>query len=137
VDPDLDFDDTPVRGLQRYVRAVAAELGLTGECSCADPGPPATAYLAVEGNVPSLPDKDLALLWDEELGWAAAVETRSGEPPVVIAYLGGDVLPATADVAAFVAALLRGDHPGDPRPIRLRACGATDDLLDRLADYPL
>jgi hypothetical protein len=136
VDPDLDFDNTPARGLQRYVTAVAAELGLVGECTCADPGPPATAYLAVEGYVPSLPDQDLALLWDEEFGWAGAVETLTGEPPVVIAYLRGDVLPATAEVAAFVAAMLRGDHPGDPRPMRLRAYGAADDLMDRLSGYP-
>lgn len=136
VDPDFDFDNTPTHGLQRYVTAVAAELGLAGECSSADPGPPATAYLAVRGYVPSLPDQDLALLWDEEFGWAGAVETRTGGPPVVISYLRGDVLPETADVAAFVAALLRGDHPGDPRPVRLRAYGAADDLMDRLSEYP-
>nr|QEO73965.1 hypothetical protein [uncultured bacterium] len=134
-DPDFDFDDAPTRGLRRYVQAVAAELRLAGECSCADPGPPANAYLAVEGNLPSFPDRDLALLWDEEYGWAAAVETRSGEPPVVIAYLGGDVLPAVTEVAAFVAALLRDTHPGDPRPIRLRAYGAPDDFVHRLTHY--
>ncbi|WP_447002791.1 DUF6292 family protein [Saccharothrix isguenensis] len=136
MDPDLDFDNTPARGLERYVRAVAAELGLVSDCSAADPGPPATAYLAVEGAVPSLPGQDVSLLWDEEFGWAGAVETCSGEPPVVIAYLRGDVLPETAEVAAFVAALLRGDHPGDPRPVRLRAYGAADDLMDRLSGYP-
>ncbi|WP_158839314.1 DUF6292 family protein [Saccharothrix deserti] len=136
MDPDLDYGDAPARGLQRYVRAVAAELGLDGECASADPGPPASAYLAVDGHLPSFPDRDLALMWDEEYGWAAAVETRSDEPPVVIAYLGGDVLPAPGTVAAFLTALLRGEHPGDPRPIRLRAYGAPDDLMDRLSAYP-
>ncbi|ONI85176.1 hypothetical protein ALI22I_31175 [Saccharothrix sp. ALI-22-I] len=135
-DPDLDFDDAPTRGLQRYVKAVAVELGLAGECTYADPGPPATAYLAVDGNLPSFPDRDLALQWDEEYGWAAAVETRSGEPPIVISYLGGDVLSTPAAVAAFLAALLHDAHPGDPRPIRLRAYGAADDFVDRLSTYP-
>ena len=129
------FDDTPTSGLWRYVRAVAAELGLAGRCGRADPGPPATAYLAVDGDLPTLPGRDLALLWDEEYGWAAAVRPGPAEPPVVIAYRGGDVLPPVHDVAAYVAALRRGDHPGDPRPIRLRAYGTPDDLTDRLRSY--
>jgi hypothetical protein len=133
VDP--GSEDTPTRGLQRYVRAVAVELGLVGECWRANPGPPATAYLAVDGSLPLFPDRDFALLWDEEYGWAAAVRTRPAEPPVVITYRGGDVLPPAPEVAAYVAALRRGDHPGDPRPIRLRAYGAPDDLTDRLRAY--
>lgn len=129
---DAGHDDTPTGGLRRYLRAVAVELGLAGRCRHADPGPPATAYLAVDGALPTFPDRDLALLWDEEYGWAAAVRTLPAEPPVVITYRGGDVLPPARDVAAYVAALRRGDHPGDPRPIRLRAYGSPDDLTDRL-----
>lgn len=136
VDPDPGFEDAQTLGLRRYVADVAAELGLAAECSGTDPGPPATAHLAVDGNLPSFPDRDLSLLWDEEYGWAAAVETRSGEAPVVISYLGGDVLAAKGDVAAFLTALRGGEHPGDPRPIRLRAYGAADDLVDRLGRYP-
>ncbi|QQQ79096.1 hypothetical protein IOD16_12080 [Saccharothrix sp. 6-C] len=129
------FGDTPTRGLQRYVRAVAVEVGSASGCWRADPGPPATAYLPVHGNLPSFPDRDLALLWDEEYGWAAAVRPRPAEAPVVITYRGGDVLPPAPEVAAYVAALRRGDHPGDPRPIRLRAYGTPDDLTDRLRAY--
>ena len=128
-------EDTPTRGLQRYVRAAAVELGLAGECWRANPGPPATACLDVDGNLPSFPGRDFALLWDEEYGWAAAVRTRPAEQPVVITYRGGDVLPPAPEVAAYVAALRRGDHPGDPRPIRLRAYGTPDDLTDRLRTY--
>ncbi len=133
---DLGFDDTPTGGLHRYVRAVAVELGLAGQCRRANPGPPATAYLALDGTVPTFPDRDLALLWDEEYGWAAAVRTCPADPPVVITYRGGDVLPPAPDVAAYVAAVRRGDHPGDPRPVRLRVYGTPDDLTDRLRTYP-
>jgi hypothetical protein len=138
VDPDFDPDlgDTPTRGLRRYVRAVAAGLGLAGQCWHVDPGPPATAGLAVDATLPSFPDRDFALLWDEEYGWAAAVRAGHDEPPVVITYLGGDVLPGAAEVVAFVAALRYDRHPGDPRPIRLRAYGTPDDLVDRLRAYP-
>ncbi|PSL55737.1 hypothetical protein B0I31_10428 [Saccharothrix carnea] len=132
---DLGPDDTPTGGLRRYLRAVAVELGLAGQCWRADPGPPVTAYLAVDGNLPTFPDRDLALLWDEEYGWAAAVRTAPTDSPVVLTYCGGDVLPAPPSVADYVAALRRGDHPGDPRPIRLRAYGTPDDLTDRLRAY--
>ncbi|XVS67301.1 DUF6292 family protein [Actinosynnema sp. CA-299493] len=129
------FEDTPTGGLQRYVRDVVVEVGSARGCWRADPGPPATAYLVVDGDLPSFPGRDFTLLWDEEYGWAAAVRTRPAEPPVVITYRGGDVLPPVPEVAAYVAALRRGDHPGDPRPIRLRAYGTPDDLTDRLRTY--
>ncbi|MGM1060731.1 DUF6292 family protein [Saccharothrix sp. Mg75] len=131
-----DFDDAPVLGLQRYVRAVAVAMGVTGECSFVEPGPPAGAYLAVEGHAPTFPGRDIALVWDEERGWAVAVETRAGDDLAVLAHLGGEVLPRPAEVREFVDALLRGEHPGDPRPIRLRTVGADDDLLVRLSGYP-
>ncbi|MGW4112444.1 DUF6292 family protein [Actinosynnema sp. NPDC004786] len=136
MDSDLDgFDDTPTRGLERYVGAVAAALGVTGGCWRTDPGPPATARLAVARPLPAFPDRDFTLLWDEEYGWAAAVRADSDDPPVVITYLGGDVLPPAPAVAAYVAALRQGTHPGDPRPIRLRTYGTPDDLVDRLCAY--
>ncbi|WP_367127280.1 DUF6292 family protein [Saccharothrix sp. HUAS TT1] len=133
---DPDSGDTPTHGLRRYVRAVAVELGSAQRPPSTDAGPPATAYLALAGNLPSFPGRGFALVWDEEFGWAAAVRTDADEPPVVISYLGGDVLPTAAEVAAFVAALLRGGHPGDPRPIRLRAYGSADDFTDRLRACP-
>ncbi|NUT46763.1 MAG: hypothetical protein HOV94_05500 [Saccharothrix sp.] len=134
-EPEPRPDDAPTRGLRRYVEAVASGLGLSGPCWRTDPGPPATAYVAVEPGLPSFADRDFLLLWDEEYGWAAAVRPRSGEPPVVLTYRGGDVLAPVPDVVGYVAALRRGDHPGDPRPIRLRAYGAADDLVERLRGY--
>lgn len=128
-------DDAPVRGLRRYLDEVAAELGIPGECACADSGPPARAHLAVAGHLSSFPDHDLALVWDEEYGWGAAVEAERDDPPVVLAYLGVEVLPPAADVAAFTRAFLREEYPGDPRPVRLRAVGDADGLIDRLSRY--
>ncbi|WP_311771488.1 DUF6292 family protein [Actinophytocola algeriensis] len=50
----------------------------------------------------------MALLWEERHGWSAAIETHSGEDLLVVAYLGRDVLPAPAVVAAWVRDLLTG-----------------------------
>lgn len=112
----MDFDDTTARQLRRYVDQVAAALGLGGESAYVDAGPPANAYVALEGRVPSFPEWDVALLWDEELGWSAALETNSDE--IVLAYLGGPTVPPPAEVARFADELLSGRHPGDPRPVR-------------------
>ena len=65
---ELDFDDAVTWGLRGYVRRVTAELGLTGECSYVQSEQPATAYLALDGRLPGFPDRDVALLWDEEHG---------------------------------------------------------------------
>lgn len=125
----------PVRGLRGYLCAVAAELGMAGDDACAEGGPPASAHLAVRGHLSSFPDRAVVLVWDEEYGWAAAVGIEQEDDLVVLSYLGDEVLPPAAAVAAFTRALLRGEHPGDPRPIRLRAVGDPDDLGDRLGRY--
>lgn len=129
---ELDFDDTVARGLQRYVRLVTWAVGLHGECSYVQVDEVAHAYVALDGSLPSFPDHDVALLWDEAHGWSAAVEQRSGGDPQVVARLAGNVLPAPEAVAAWVRRLFRHDdtvesieHP----PTR------TGDLRQRLAAY--
>ncbi|GAA1292575.1 DUF6292 family protein [Saccharothrix xinjiangensis] len=133
--PYARHDGVPAGGLRGYLCAVAAELGMTGECGCAESGPPASVHLTVRGHLSSFPDRDVVLVWDEEYGWAAAVGIEQEDDLVVLSYLGGEVLPPAAAVAAFTRALLRGEHPGDPRPVRLRAVGDADDLGDRLNRY--
>lgn len=91
------------RGLRGYLAAVADALGVGLESCAIDPQPPASAYLALDQRVPTYPERDLALLWDERYGWSAAVETHSGEDLIVLAYFGDDPLPAPAAVARFVA----------------------------------
>ncbi|WP_433272176.1 DUF6292 family protein [Actinosynnema sp. CS-041913] len=127
----MDFDFALSRELRWYVGLVATGLGLSGDGSYTDTEPPASAYLALDGRLPAFPERDLALLWDERLGWSAAVETHSGEDLIVLAYLGHDAVPAPEAVAAFVAELIRDHRPGDPRPVHLRTADH-HDLWTRL-----
>ncbi|WP_367128495.1 DUF6292 family protein [Saccharothrix sp. HUAS TT1] len=127
---ELDFDDALMWGLRGYVRRVTEELELSGESSYVQAERPAGAYLALEGRLPGFPDRDVALLWDEERGWSAAVETHSGEDVLVQAHFGADVVPTPKAVARWVRALLRGERSASDVPPR-----APDDLTRRLAPY--
>ena len=104
---ELDFDDSVARGLHRYVQLVTWSVGLRGECSYVQADEVAHAYVALDGSLPSFPDHDVALLWDETHGWSAAVEQRSDGEPQVVARLAGDVLPPPEAVAAWVQRLFR------------------------------
>ncbi|MCE6997150.1 DUF6292 family protein [Saccharothrix sp. S26] len=127
---ELDFDDALTLGLRGYVRRVTEELGLSGECSYVQAERPATAYLALEGRLPGFPDRDVALLWDEERGWSAAVETHSGEDVLVQAHFGPDVVPSPKAVARWVHGLMRG-----ARPVDRTGTESPGDLARRLAPY--
>jgi hypothetical protein len=116
---------------------VTEALGLSGDCSWVQAELPASGYLALDGRLPDFPDSDVALLWDEEHGWAAALETRSGTDLVVLSYLGEDVLPPPREVARFVTRLFRGECPGQPSPTRPHAARGRDDLGRRLSGYAL
>lgn len=118
---ELDFDDTVARGLRRYVQLVSRSVGLRGEGSYTQADEVAHAYIALDGTLPSFPDHDVALLWDETHGWSAAVEPRGGGEPQVVARLTGDVLPAPDAVATWARGLFRHhrtvETPApDPRP---------------------
>lgn len=127
------------RGLRRYVSEVCRELGVGPEASCWELEDRATAYVALDGRLPGYPHHDLALTWDEENGWAAALETRCGDDMIVLSYLGDDVLPEPRTVADFVAELRADEYPGQPDPPALRAAFADDDFdarLGALVDRP-
>jgi hypothetical protein len=123
------------RGLRGYLRQVCRALGIGPEASCWEVDDRATAYVALDGRLPGYPDHDLALVWDEEHGWAAALETRSGDDMIVLCYLGWDVLPRPEVVVEFVTALRADDYPGQPDPPALRRALVDDGLYDRLATY--
>jgi len=55
-------------------------------------GPPVEAYLALDHRLSSHPDRDVALLWDEEHGWALGIETHGGADVTVLSYVGEHVL---------------------------------------------
>ena len=132
---DMDFDDSVPRALRRYVRLVSEALGLHGESSYVQADESITAYLALDRRLDRFPERDLALLWDEDHGWSAAIETHSGEDLLVIAYFGRDVVPPPAAVAAWADGIARRAHlpttAADPVP----APPAEDDLAERLAAY--
>ncbi|MBC6445701.1 DUF6292 family protein [Actinokineospora xionganensis] len=110
-------------------------LGLSGNSSYLQSEHPASLYLALDGRLTRFPDRDVALLWDEERGWAAAVETHSGADLIVVAYLGHHVLPPPALVAGWVARLFQGISVGSIRPVRLRSADADDDLAGQLIAF--
>ncbi|WP_460439176.1 DUF6292 family protein [Amycolatopsis stemonae] len=118
------------RGLRQYMLAVAGKLDAPAWFCEVDA--PATAYIALERRLARFPDHEVALLWDERDGWAAAVESASGEDVVILAYLGEDVLPAPDKVVAFVDGLYSNGYPGRPDPPDFRSPGASDGFDERL-----
>ncbi|MFF5991852.1 DUF6292 family protein [Prauserella flavalba] len=132
---DLESHSAPARGLRRYIRLVEDALGLTGQGSYVQLETPVSAYIALNGQLPGFADRDVALIWDEEHGWAGAVESRCGEDLLVLAYLGDRILPPPRVVAAFAERLFAGELPGPPEPPALREAHAADDLPVLLAEY--
>lgn len=111
---DIYRDEHVERGLRCYVETVARGLGVEAAASVCEWSPPANAYIALTERLPSFSARDFALIWDEIHGWAATVETGSGEDLVVLAYLLGDVLPAPAEVIEFARDMLAGRYPRHP-----------------------
>jgi hypothetical protein len=98
------------RRLRGYLGAVARAVGVGLESCTLDAGTPASAYIALDWRLGRFPAHDLALVWDEVHGWAAAVEDNGGEAATVLAYLGDEVFPEPRAVVRFLAAV-RADDP--------------------------
>lgn len=136
LDAPLDIEHAFASGLRGYIAAVCAALGVGLESSTIEPEAPASAYVALDWRLSRLPERDLAVMWDEVHGWSAAVESNSGEDLIVLTYLGGDVIPEPRAVMRFLAAVRAGDHSvgqpdaPEPGPVTDHA-----DLLDRLLPY--
>lgn len=123
----------PARGLRQYLLLVANALDSPAwYCEVVVP---ANAYVALEGSIPRHPDQAMALLWDERNGWAAAIESPSGDDMFILAYLGGDVLASPDAVMAFVRAFYADGYPGRPDPPGLRVPGEPDGFDDLLASH--
>ena len=120
------------RGLNCYVGAVAAALGLPPDAYCSEVDKLCTAYVALEHRFPGHVDLDVALLWDEERGWTVAIETLTVDDPVMLAYLGADILPDPGAVVAFVQQLVAGEIPAQRSAPALRCRGDNDGLAQRL-----
>ena len=102
-----DFDDSGLRTLRDYIHRVTMAMGLRCDCACVLTERPVSVYLAVDGHLSGYPERDAALLWDENSGWSAAVETYSGEDLLVVADMGGEVWPAPSQVASWADRLLK------------------------------
>lgn len=116
------------RRLRDYVGVVARAVGVGLESCTLDTGTPAAAYIALDWRLSRFPEHDLALVWDEVHGWAAAIEDAGG--PAVLTYLGGDVLPEARAVVRFLAAVRAGDpDAGTLEAPVLREAGDHEQLL--------
>jgi hypothetical protein len=132
---ELEPDARAARGLRRYLRLVAEELGIDGAGQFVQFDAPVGAYLPLDIRLSRFPSQDVALVWDEERGWALGIETDAGTPIALLSYLGGDVLPAPRTVAQFVHDVVDDRFPGRPDPVIMRSVGDQDDLVDRLNRY--
>lgn len=129
---DIGWCDPTEHGLRSYVEAIARTLGVGPESTCCEVNNPSNAYLALPQHLPGYAGRDLALIWDDIYGWAAAVETGSGEDLLVLAYCGDDVLPQPVTVVDFVRRLL---NEGPPGRLHMPTIHGREDLAARLASY--
>ncbi len=120
------------RRLRGYLGAVARAVGVGPESGTIDLDTPVSAYVALDWRLRRFPGHDLALVWDEVHGWAVALEDSGGDA-VVLAYLGGEVLPEPRAVVRFLAAVRAGDPAAGllDAPV-LRAAGHHEELLGAL-----
>jgi hypothetical protein len=132
-----DVEQDFAQGLNEYAAAVASALGIGLEACVFDLDTPASVYVAIDWRPESFPPGDLALLWDERYGWAAAVEASRGEDLTVVAHIGGPALiPEPSEVVRFLADLRAGDHgAGRLDPSRFRDPGRHEELVELLGDY--
>lgn len=125
--------------LRSYLGAVARAVGVGPESCTVDLGVPAAGYIALDRRLARFPDHDLALVWDEVHGWAAAIEGVSGDGVTVLVHLGGpEVAPGPRAVVRFLAAVRAGNPAvGSLAAPELRQPGDREELLAHLpADRP-
>jgi hypothetical protein len=122
------------RGLDGYVREVAAAVGIPAEGTTVEISDTATAYLGLSRPWPGQAHRDVMLVWSEQRGWSIAVETTPAENPVVVARWADDALVPPPDaVARFVTDAATGDHV--EREHRYVSVMTRQALAERLRPY--
>ncbi len=129
----VDPDSLTARGLTSYVDSVAAALTMPRHAVHHEVSELSSAYLALHRRSPVFPELDLMLLWDERHGWSVALETAPADDPVVLAYLGGDVLAEADEVHRFVQDVIAGKCPGQLDPPPALDADQAEELVWRLA----
>lgn len=114
--------------LHAYVTAIAEYFGVPPDQTSCEAEGLATAYIGFGPCLPDFPQRDLALVWDERLGWAAAVQTASGEL-IAFSYLASSPVPHVNVVTSFVNELIAGRDHGENSPPFFGRC---DDLPGKL-----
>lgn len=121
------------RGLRAYVDRVADELNVDPAATYCELADSATAYIALDEQLPDKPHRDLALVWDHHHGWALAIESSCGEDLLILNWYGPYLVPEPPHVAHFLKRALANGHstfevqPWEPR--------SADDVHTRLAEY--
>ncbi|TVT49904.1 hypothetical protein FNH05_16490 [Amycolatopsis rhizosphaerae] len=128
--------DTAESALRAYVGAIAEAVGVAAESTCCTVSRSATAYIALDEHLPGFPDRDLALIWDDSHGWAAAIETHCGEDLIVVAYLGEDLVPPPRKVVAFRDGLVADRQPGQLEPPEFEPPEDLAEWLSRRVHVP-
>jgi hypothetical protein len=133
-----EYDSTEIRGLREYIELVADAVGLGDPSWFVQTDQPANAYIALAERLPLFPNRDVALLWDEDTGWALGLEstlesTSSGEL-LVLRRLCDEVVPSPEDVAAAVREAFARPSARVPDPALRRGAGRAA-LLARLSNY--
>lgn len=106
------------RRLADYVHQVAAAVGVSADVISHEVTDTATAYIPLDQRNATQPGHDLMLVWDERLGWYIAAETTPAEPPVVMAYLAGELVPPPAAVARFAEDIAADKGLNRIRPVQ-------------------
>ena len=133
---DHDHVGTSANGLEGYIAAVIDVLGevvVTADCE-ADTEL-ATAIIIVTSRIPSLPDNELLLSWDEINGWALRVKIDDDGDTIAFAYAAREILPSPADVQLFLTDAVHGKHPGSLAAPNFRSPHDDDGLRQRLLQF--
>jgi hypothetical protein len=72
------------RVLNGYIADVAVMLGIPAMAWWCEIADHSEAHLGLAEHAPGVPDRDVALLWDEDDGWSIAVEASSGKDLIVL-----------------------------------------------------
>jgi uncharacterized protein DUF6292 len=72
------------RVLNGYIADVAVMLGIPAMAWWCEIADHSEAHLSLAERAPGVPDRDVALLWDEDDGWSIAVEASSGKDLIVL-----------------------------------------------------